>query len=1314
MKNNYFIGLGGSGGKVITQLYNRLLEERGTSFGDDVACIAIDTDQGELQALSELGVQKICISGRGSIGQYYNVSGEDVGEWFPNTQDETVYFGDKLFNGASQSRIKSRLLFSTLLKDKRNEFFKILEDAQTATATGDSFIQQDPVVLIASSLAGGTGSGIFIQTALYVKEFFRQHGIQQVQIYGLFALPDLYVAKVDRSLHRNLYSNAYAAIRELNAFNLICGPDETAAYGGKIELDIEISTDSEGKLFEKDDKGRYTHKPFDNMYFIDKVNCMSTIRGGLDEYYKAMADIAYTHLYTPIKTAIQSTESNETKNHIVAPTAIYGSAGATTAKYPFDDILEYFATRAIWESIENPEADEKDAGTVWRYLDNKWNNYCSTKDASAKARGLAQYIPEQNEREARYIDDFEAAINTGSISKNKFSFLAPMVTRKYGEIDVNAVDAYFKAVKASATLAIEKDAKIQNEKANLRLDDILREKANVTKKIDGYSSSSETDDEGNNKRAKQIFLKIREIDDGLENFCKKCITHISDMSIDFSNKIFCNDLSLEDAYDKEEIGIINGLLYNNQTGEWAHPVAARYLLYSLRKNMEQQIDNILTSINDTVANDEDDFYNFMVSSIVNVQKKALRPNSETNLSNFNILQKTIDKAFVGKKRAKKGVDQYFRKLTENVGKANISFVDALLLFSYSKVIGKIEALIKEYENFFDHIGEFAARAEQQTARCANVHDKSYGVVYVCAKAATKDLMYKQIGKYINTQSGEVASEISRSLFTTMRNKAVVNASVKGKKKVNLQQDINTINSILEMMVSVVRESFAYNPQIQALHKNVFEAMLYEYELLNPDHAEDIKNMSSDKAAETRIVEHITKVLNNIAIVAAPAIIYDDVDMYSGLFKKDDGNGGIQERDRVSLNYRFISHNANVAESINAVCGGNVKADDFYDKCSGSMPKDTEKMNIRLSYVEGDSVDDDTMVFYSAVNCLQPYQIGKFNELEDGIYFTNYADIIEEMEREGKVSLTPHLDKRWHKHGVMPYINVSKEIDRRNELAKAFIFALAYKKIGYQKEGVISRFVFQDLNMKPKREPEIIVYKGRSIPYNRMNRVLRWFENQDALISLYAAKLDMAIDEEIEMLSRNDDTVATYNTAITNQSNLLHRIRENIISPIAIGGSKTGKDKKTTEKEDNMGILKLAWEIHDTEENDFDKDYGELIVDALCDIIRRYAKAPYNAEHIEKKIEGSESYGNYVHIRNHMATKFMEAFFNSVYDGKKKKRVKKDEEANKGGAFGRGYKELEDNFETEKAPVSSLDLSEFDCQDKSVNWAKTELIRYIEQ
>ena len=61
MKNNFFIGLGGSGGKIITCLYERLLKERGASFGDDVACIAIDTERSALEKLGHFGVEKICI-----------------------------------------------------------------------------------------------------------------------------------------------------------------------------------------------------------------------------------------------------------------------------------------------------------------------------------------------------------------------------------------------------------------------------------------------------------------------------------------------------------------------------------------------------------------------------------------------------------------------------------------------------------------------------------------------------------------------------------------------------------------------------------------------------------------------------------------------------------------------------------------------------------------------------------------------------------------------------------------------------------------------------------------------------------------------------------------------------------------------------------------------------------------------------------------------------------------------------------------------------------------------------------------------------
>ncbi len=1321
MKNNYFIGLGGSGGKIITQLYNRLMSERGESFGKDVACIAIDTDQTDLKALAALGVETVCLSGRGNVGEIFNASGSDVGDWFPNTKEETVFYSDKLYNGASQSRIKSRLLLSCLLKDSKNELYKILEDSLTVSATDSAYVQQEPVVFIASSLAGGTGSGTFIQTALYIKSFFRQHGIQQVSIYGLFALPDLYVGVVDRVQPRNLYSNAYAAIRELNAFNLICGPDTTAAYGGKIELDMEISTECEGHLFEKDSKGRYAHKPYDNMYFIDKVNCMSTIRGGLNEYYKAMADIAYTHLYTPIKGSIQSTESNLTKNHIIAPTAVYGSAGATTAKYPFDDILEYFAARAINESIVDPEAAEDDTGTVWRFLDNKWNNYCLTKTASARARGLTEYIPEPRERADKYIEDFDSAINTGSLAQNKFSFLAPMVESKDDkDVVTRVIDTYAKKIRDHAAVIIQKDTVIDGLKESYKLKDLDQVEDDVLTAVKQYRERLGESGDKKGEHLQAVFSEIATIDDGLERFCEKSIKRITDIAIDFANKIFCADAEMASAYDKDEIGLVNGLLYNQKTKEWVHPVAARYLLYSFRKNIETESKNILDAIGDTVKDNADDFREYMVGSIVDAQKQILSPNSQTNISNLEILQKTLDKAVVGKKRARKGVREYFEELANNLELADKTFADALLLFSYEQLSERIDALIAEYETFFDNILDFSARAKQFTDASAAKHDNSVGTVYVCASEETKKLMYADVKKYINTQTGEVASQISRSLFTTMRTKAIAGAKSKDKKKVDIKQNLKTIDAILNSMVSIVSESFEYNPQIQSLNKNIFEAMLYEYELTNPENADDIKNMSSDDGAKKRVVDHITDTLNSLAVVAAPALLYDNLDMYHGLFNASDEEGNLQIRNKVSSNFRFISHSSTVAKSIASFCGGTDTAADFYTACAASMPKDPDKFNISLNYVPGDSIADNTIVFYSVVNCLQPYQIAKFNELKNGVYFTNYADIIDEMERSGNYSLTPHLDKRWHKHGAMPYINVSKEIDRRRELAKAFIFALAYKKIGYTKDGVISKFVFRDPNMKPKREPEIIVYQGRSIPYNRMNRVMRWFENQDSLISLYAAKLDMAIEEDIEKLSRNDDTVAGYNTAITMQSSLLHSIRENILSLISVNGTKTGKDKKKQEKEAALGILNLAWEIHDTEEKDFDKDYGELLIEALCGIIKRYAKAPYNAEKIENKEEGSDAYANYLHVRNHVAKKFAEAYFESVYGDTKKKTSKKEEtkpeekSESKGGMFGRGFEELEDNFDTEKGVVTSLDLSDFECQDKGINWAKNELARYIEK
>ncbi|MBQ3075488.1 MAG: hypothetical protein IJC26_05415, partial [Clostridia bacterium] len=96
------------------------------------------------------------------MGTMYNKLGDDVAEWCPNTANEGNFFSSEVFNGASQCRLKSRLCFSNFLKDQNNGLLQILEEFLEVSPTNESAFEAPPLVYIVSSVAGGTGSGIFI------------------------------------------------------------------------------------------------------------------------------------------------------------------------------------------------------------------------------------------------------------------------------------------------------------------------------------------------------------------------------------------------------------------------------------------------------------------------------------------------------------------------------------------------------------------------------------------------------------------------------------------------------------------------------------------------------------------------------------------------------------------------------------------------------------------------------------------------------------------------------------------------------------------------------------------------------------------------------------------------------------------------------------------------------------------------------------------------------------------------------------------------------------------------------------------------
>jgi len=1293
MNHNYLIGLGGSGGKIISELYTRLIKERGEDFDKEVTCIAIDTDQGELDELAQLGVKQVCISGSGNVGQFFNNLGDDVDEWCPNTANEGNFFSSQLHDGASQCRLKSRLCLANFLKDRNNALASALEEALIPTSDVKVTSGEAPItVLIASSIAGGTGSGIFIQVALYVKKFFREHNIQNVKIKGIFACPDLYKKVVPAENLTSLYSNAYAVIRELNAFNLICGAETKTAYGGKLDIDIEISTSCEGKLFEKDAEGRYGDKPYDALYFIDKVNYLSKILGGLPEYYKAMANIAYSLLYTDIATSVHSSESNEMNARNVAPNAIYASAGASSIVYPYEDIMKYFANRSIAESFDS----------VWTVIDREWESYCRAKDADARAKGMTGYVPAEGEREAEYIRSFDKHVKPTALTKNEMSFLSSMVHRD----DVPVVDALLSVIADNAKAAVQTDDRIVKEKVNHYISNLEQTQSDV---IDNITTSGGDDDNS------AIFQSIADIDAKLKSYCEKCITYVVDMSVAFANNIICTDKTLWNYYDESEFGVIKNLLCNKKEDgdvEWIHPVAARYLLYTFSQKIKQKISDFRNAIEDTPGDDVSDYVSYLEEEIVNPHMTMLSNNDENQLSNVGILYKRLEKFWGSKKTTIQEVENYFENLEEELESIENVFADALLYFSYLQVYERVSKLISEYEVFFDNIGEFIKKANSAVNAYENMHDNSRGVLYVCAGSEIKKKMYDDIAKHINLKTGETASIISHGLFESLRTRAV--SGTKG----GTGAKNAGIASFFENVSDVVTESSKKSTEINGkVDKNVFQAMLYEYAVANPEDASDEAEYSDDKGAENRINAFISSKLNGAAKMAAPLLVYDSKDTYSGMMDNEEDDYITKQARSVTHVYRHISHNDEVAESICALSGspvsnGNVSG--FYTGFISDLPKDTENQSIYLTYVDSDKVDRYTMLFYSTVHCLQPYQIKAFDEVHGGVYYEYYSKRISEMEKVQRYSMTPHLDKRWHKHGTMPYINVAKEIERRLDLAKAFLYALCYGKIGYFVEGSDVSIAYSDLKLK--RAPEKILYKGKFVPYSKINRAMNWLANREELIEIYSAQFDRLIENEIETLSKYDATVGGYKAGITNFARILNQLKRKIIRPVEVKGSRSGKAVKTKELEP-ICIFDLAWNLHTSEENDVDKNYAELLVETLCGILKKYSKAPYNAEDIEKKAEGSEAYMNYKDVLNHLVKAFKDEY--AVALSKKRKEelildegedVAAEEEPAKKEYFGRSSEDLVD--EDEDTTGSALRGSAV-LQDRRMKWLNSCISSYFE-
>ena len=230
-----FIGIGGTGDKILTRLKDRARATLGEEIPDTLQFRLLDTESEEKrkQSGARLGSEDsaLGIAGNEYIqlkdippGRFRELTGELAGRPEKNPVLSGWYWADKfnthlpkadfnLTDGAGQHRQIARM-GSFLNKDS---VMNMLDAAMNKCIQGKGTLP----IWIVGSVAGGTGAGLFMDVALMAYDTLAKKGIQN-RIIGVAVLPDAFgELGIDGT-------RAYAALRELERFQ---APVETGYLG---------------------------------------------------------------------------------------------------------------------------------------------------------------------------------------------------------------------------------------------------------------------------------------------------------------------------------------------------------------------------------------------------------------------------------------------------------------------------------------------------------------------------------------------------------------------------------------------------------------------------------------------------------------------------------------------------------------------------------------------------------------------------------------------------------------------------------------------------------------------------------------------------------------------------------------------------------------------------------------------------------------------------------------------------------------------------------------------------------------------------
>ncbi|WP_460800692.1 tubulin-like doman-containing protein [Microbacterium sp. GXF6406] len=542
------LGLGGTGSKIVQHVAEKV-SESSSSQSERIAFVVFDTDINDLGRIRQSNpeIHTVQTSTRNTVGEYLNINTNARDNWFPVNE---MLNRKTLTEGAAQVRAISRLAFDTTLKGGNldglhraiEQLFRIDKDQE----------EQALRVIITSSLAGGTGSGLILSVAMYLANYLRtKYPKAKAITRGFFVQPDVFYSVIKATEEQqNLQVNAYAAVRELDAF-LMKGDNTLPPQYRDLAFEFpRVGADGVEEI---------TAMPYDFCFLFDAKNSSGGSLDSFATYLDHAATCIYTQSIGPMSKKSNSREDNVLREVIKNDGRNrYAGAGASRLVYPWAHVRDVVGLR--WADLALSEQ--------WLQFDNQ---YKDRLDALAKQRELG-YVA----HDLDIATEFTLAIEESATNKDPFARSVQSQCLAYDEDGISVVGNRWQEYLSALRNHVLSNAAIPSQETLKR---------NASARVSALGETADPDDYVG------AYYELKKYHDIVERDTDERAGLIG-------YSLFQSDR--QGVTKQRDVHQLETYLREKVSGTFVHPVSARYFLYKTLKELQAQKQQVETQLASTL------------------------------------------------------------------------------------------------------------------------------------------------------------------------------------------------------------------------------------------------------------------------------------------------------------------------------------------------------------------------------------------------------------------------------------------------------------------------------------------------------------------------------------------------------------------------------------------------------------------------------------------------------------------------------------------------------------------------------------------